>query len=343
MDNEGKYLITYVKTTDALLNAMILIPNNAAQCWLNSLMQLLLSLPAFSASIGHQYKKWTDEGKSHDDMYASHPLAHFYCGLLYYLEQQIGKNPGALFITMPDDSVLITNFNNAFYNAYPGEGGYDFAGQQDLFELFTVFLDCLGLDDVTAKFLNVYTRRFHCNCGAVKKIISHNFFVNMAGSDFDKMNASDHWVERLNKNEIDCEPVSCSNCSANMDKKIAKERCKRRSEILLLQVNTRAKKTMVSNIPRELIFVDTNSHLMKYKLITVVHHRANNDSTKSGHYWVNTVSHTDNTNIKRMVYISDAEYKYIEKADTIMPSSTTAYLLAYHLHDILNAEGDSVY
>lgn len=343
MDKDGQYLMAYCRLNDWLLKRYILIPNNGAQCWYNSLIQLLISLPSFIQGICviAQDKYHCLEGDMSNLREA--PFLYFYLRLVTYLRDNIANTAAnAKFYSLSKEvnDIVRKDFNNAFDALYSGTEIYDLEGQQDLSEILSQLLDNTDDFSLKSKFLTVHTRRFHCKCGTVKKNTTCSLIYNITGSDFQKMKEPSLWAERINKNDLSCEPIRCSSCSKDMVNKTSKERCKRRSEILLLQVNTNAKKDIIYNIPRMLTFIGDNKFTMDYKLITIVHHRADGDSAKSGHYWVDTIDYMD-VKSKQFYQINDGTHKVIPNTDKL--ESDTAFILAYHLYDVLDNNGDNPY
>lgn len=241
------------------------LANNGSICWWNSLLQTLLSLPAFN--------------KLAIDLAGEATTSALFASYVKSFHQ---------LLTSPrenNSSVSATLLGPFVYEAKKQKKNIDLGSQEGTTNGFCVFLELLNNNDVYRVFNNKYEQEIVCpKCSEITSIISDKSpLINIYDNPMlDSQEAFERYI-LFHQSEVD--ELTCEKCGEKSFKVRRSEKLKMLREIIVISF---PKGSRQRYYPFELNFLSKDDKVLNYRLVAQIEHSGSyNPRThqSGGHYF----------------------------------------------------------
>lgn len=247
------------------------LANNGSICWWNSLLQSLLSLPAFN--------------KLAIDLAGDTTTSILFASYVKSFHQLITSPSNANKFSSLSTSLL----GPFIYEAKKQKKNIDLGSQEGTTNGFCVFLELLNNNEIYRVFNNKYEQEVICpNCSEVTSIISDKSPLINIYDDFSRtlpLNTQEDFERYILFHQSEVDELTCEKCNVKSFKVKRSERLKMLREIIAISFQ---KGRAGRYYPLELNFLSKDDKVLHYRLVAQIEHSGSyNPRThhSGGHYF----------------------------------------------------------
>jgi hypothetical protein len=280
--------------------------NPTVNCWLNALVQAIISCPAFCDKVL--------ETKTRDNKLLMEFYKLIYAGRRGLPMEGASGQIIQVIKQIQQQTLFIAEVSSK---------------QQCVDEFYTMLIEALNVPEITALFAIKMLYEFKCpKCGNILK----SYDMQLRRYIFDPPTEEKEFIKRVIGEQVEIDFIKCSQCNSSHSDQHRCERVVFMPKIYCVIFDKFTSRKMVHVLPHFKLFDKTENRVVTYKLVSQIDHFG---STDYGHYICRGLRKSDSSNeaVERWYTLDDNYITLLKNTDTdsgpLLPVSDTTFMLFY--------------